>query len=87
MGEILPVGRRACSSVVALSILHATPGDGASNDEAEQMLMKTPLLLATVGALALSGCMSDQSYNPNDPNANARTGAITGAAIPVSRRA
>ena len=45
------------------------------------MLMKTPLLLATVGALALSGGMSDQSYHPNDPTANARTGAITGAVV------
>ncbi|MBI1220083.1 MAG: OmpA family protein [Rhodobacteraceae bacterium] len=48
------------------------------------MFVKTPLLLAAVGAFALSGCMSDQGYgysNPNDPNANARTGAITGAVV------
>lgn len=45
------------------------------------MLMKTPLLLAALGAVALTGCMSDQGYNPNDPNANARTGAITGAVV------
>jgi outer membrane protein OmpA-like peptidoglycan-associated protein len=41
--------------------------------------MKSPLILATAGALALSGCMSNNgAYNPH---ANAETGAIAGAVV------
>lgn len=50
------------------------------------MHMKTSLILAVAGALALSGCASDGGYgygygNPNDPNANAKSGALAGAVV------
>lgn len=44
------------------------------------MTLKSPLIIATVGVLALSACVDPNAY-PNDPNARARGGAITGALI------
>lgn len=44
------------------------------------MTLKSPLIIATVGLLALSACVDPNAY-PNDPNARARSGAITGALV------
>jgi outer membrane protein OmpA-like peptidoglycan-associated protein len=40
-------------------------------------MMKTPLIAATVGLMALSACVDPNAF-PNDPNARARSGAIIG---------
>lgn len=45
------------------------------------MRMNSFLILATVGALSLSACAPQSYSNPNDPNANARAGAIAGAVV------
>ena len=46
------------------------------------MRFRLPLMLATVSALALAGCEAPNPYAyPNDPNARAKNGAITGALI------
>lgn len=44
------------------------------------MMMKTPLILASVSLLALTACVDPNQY-PNDPNARAKGGALTGAII------
>jgi outer membrane protein OmpA-like peptidoglycan-associated protein len=41
------------------------------------MMMKTPLILAAVGTLALTACVDPNAY-PDDPNARQRSGAIIG---------
>lgn len=41
------------------------------------MMMKTPLILAVAGTLALSACVDPNAY-PDDPNARQRQGAIIG---------
>ncbi len=41
------------------------------------MTFQKPLILSTAALLALSACVP-APYNPNDPNANARSGAIMG---------
>lgn len=50
-------------------------------------MIKTPLLLATMGLLALTACVDPNAY-PNDPNARQKQGialgAITGAALGAS---
>jgi outer membrane protein OmpA-like peptidoglycan-associated protein len=45
------------------------------------MIMKTPLILSAMGLLALTACSTDPYAYPDDPNARARGGAITGALI------
>ncbi|WP_309665429.1 OmpA family protein [Tabrizicola sp.] len=40
-------------------------------------MMKTPLILASAGLLALTACVDPNAY-PDDPNARARQGAILG---------
>lgn len=42
------------------------------------MMMKTPLILASVSLLALTACVAP---NPDDPNARAKNGAIQGGLI------
>ncbi len=44
------------------------------------MKLKTPLLLATVGALALAGC-TDTAVNTNDPNQRTKEGAVVGGLL------
>ena len=44
------------------------------------MTKKTPLILATASMLALSACVTPID-NPNDPNANARSGAVIGGLV------
>lgn len=44
------------------------------------MTFKTPMILATLGALALSGCVDPNNY-PNDPNARTKNGAIIGGML------
>lgn len=44
------------------------------------MYLKTPLLLATLGAFSLSACVDPNAY-PDDPNARAKNGAIIGGII------
>ncbi len=44
------------------------------------MTLKTPLVLATLGALALTGCV-DPNAHPNDPNARTRNGAMLGGIL------
>jgi outer membrane protein OmpA-like peptidoglycan-associated protein len=46
----------------------------------EQMMTKTPLILALTGTLGLSACVTPID-NPNDPNANARSGAVMGGLV------
>ena len=41
-------------------------------------MMKSPVLLALAGTLALSACVDPNAY-PNDPNARTKTGAAIGA--------
>jgi len=41
------------------------------------MTFKTPLILATLGALSLSACVDPNAY-PDDPNARTKNGAIIG---------
>lgn len=43
-------------------------------------LFKTPLILATLGALSLSACVDPNAY-PNDPNARTKSGAIIGGML------
>lgn len=38
-------------------------------------------MAAVVGLVALTGCTDPGSFDPNDPNKNRRTGAITGAVL------
>ena len=40
-------------------------------------MLKTPILLASAGLLALTGCVDPNAY-PDDPNARSRQGAILG---------
>ena len=42
-------------------------------------MMKSPILLAVCGALALSACTVDPNAYPDDPNARAKSGAVVGA--------
>lgn len=42
------------------------------------MMMKTPLILAAAGTLALTACVVDPNAYPDDPNARQRQGAIIG---------
>lgn len=42
--------------------------------------LKTPLILATLGALSLSACVDPNAY-PNDPNARTKNGAIIGGIL------
>lgn len=44
------------------------------------MTFKTPLLLATLGAFTLAGCVDPDAY-PGDANARAKNGAIIGGAL------
>lgn len=44
------------------------------------MTFKTPLILATMGALTLSACVDPNTY-PNDPNARAKNGAMLGGIL------
>ena len=44
------------------------------------MMTKTPLILAVAGTLGLSACVDPNAY-PNDPNANARSGAVIGGLV------
>lgn len=44
------------------------------------MTFKTPLILATLGAFALSACVDPNAY-PDDPNARTKNGAIIGGII------
>ncbi|THD85161.1 OmpA family protein [Aliigemmobacter aestuarii] len=44
------------------------------------MIFKTPLILGSAALLGLTACVDPNAY-PNDPNARARGGAITGAII------
>jgi outer membrane protein OmpA-like peptidoglycan-associated protein len=48
--------------------------------EAENMMLKTPLLIAGAGLFALTACVDPNQY-PDDPNARAKGGALTGALI------
>lgn len=45
------------------------------------MMMKTPLILSTIGILALTACAVDPNAYPDDPNARTKNGAISGALI------
>lgn len=45
------------------------------------MIFRTPLIVATIGAFALAGCQVDPNAFPDDPNARARGGAVTGALL------
>jgi len=44
------------------------------------MTFKSPLILATLGALALSACVDPNAY-PNDPNARTKNGAMLGGIL------
>ncbi len=44
------------------------------------MTFKTPLILATLGALSLSACVDPNAY-PNDPNARSKNGAVLGGLL------
>lgn len=44
------------------------------------MMMKTPLILAVAGGLALTACVDPNAY-PNDPNARTRNGAVIGGLV------
>ncbi|NEY90549.1 OmpA family protein [Tabrizicola oligotrophica] len=44
------------------------------------MTLKTPLILAALGALALTACVDPNAY-PNDPNARTKNGAIIGGIL------
>ncbi len=44
------------------------------------MMMKTPLILAVAGSLALTACVDPNAY-PDDPNARARNGAVIGGLV------
>ena len=44
------------------------------------MIFKTPLTVSILGIFALTACVDPSAY-PNDPNARARNGAITGGLI------
>lgn len=44
------------------------------------MMLKTPLIIGSVAILALTACVDPNAY-PDDPNARAKGGAITGAII------
>jgi len=44
------------------------------------MTFKTPLILATLGALSLSACVDPNAY-PNDPNARTKNGAVLGGLL------
>lgn len=44
------------------------------------MTFKTPLILATMGALTLSACVDPNTY-PNDPNARTKNGAMLGGIL------
>ncbi len=44
------------------------------------MTFKTPLILATMGALTLSACVDPNAY-PNDPNARTKNGAMLGGIL------
>jgi outer membrane protein OmpA-like peptidoglycan-associated protein len=43
-------------------------------------MIKTPLLLATAGLLALTACV-DPNANPDDPNARTKSGAVIGGIL------
>ncbi len=43
-------------------------------------MMKTPLILASAGILALTACVDPNAY-PNDPNARQRQGAVIGGLV------
>lgn len=45
------------------------------------MNFKTPMVMASVGFLALTACTVDPNAFPGDPNARAKGGAVTGAVI------
>lgn len=47
------------------------------------MTLKTPLILATLGALALTGCVDPNNY-PDNPNARTTNGAIIGGMLGVA---
>jgi outer membrane protein OmpA-like peptidoglycan-associated protein len=44
------------------------------------MMMKSPLILAVAGTLALTACVDPNAY-PNDPNARTRNGAVIGGLV------
>lgn len=44
------------------------------------MTLKTPLILATLGALTLTACVDPNAY-PNDPNARTKNGAVIGGML------
>ncbi len=44
------------------------------------MTFKTPLILATLGALSLSACVDPNAY-PNDPNTRTKNGAVLGGLL------
>lgn len=44
------------------------------------MMMKTPLILAAAGVLALSACVDPNAY-PNDPNGRTKSGAVIGGLV------
>jgi outer membrane protein OmpA-like peptidoglycan-associated protein len=44
------------------------------------MTLKTPLILAALGAFALSGCVDPNAY-PDDPNARTKSGAVIGGIL------
>lgn len=44
------------------------------------MTMKTPLILAAIGALTLSACVDPNAY-PDDPNARTKGGAVLGGLL------
>ena len=44
------------------------------------MTLKTPLILAALGALTLSACVDPNAY-PEDPNARTKNGAIIGGIV------
>ena len=44
------------------------------------MMFKTPMILATVGALTLTACVDPNAY-PNDPNARTKNGAMLGGIL------
>jgi outer membrane protein OmpA-like peptidoglycan-associated protein len=44
------------------------------------MMMKTPLILATAGMLALTACVDPNAY-PDDPNARTKNGAVIGGLL------
>lgn len=45
------------------------------------MILKTPILVASLGLFGLTACTVDPNAFPGDPNARAKGGALTGALI------